>query len=275
MISQKTEYGRLERVVVCPPTYMEIREIINTTQRVYEDDNIDVDRALAQHDNFVKTLKQNGVDVISLQPYKAFNEQVFTRDIGFTIDDTIFIAKMGRDIREEEVEILKAYLDKEEISYEMLTTPSIEGGDVIVSPEYVFVGVSTRTTLEAINSLQSKLPQKKVIPLPIRNDILHLDCTFNLISENEALIYSPGFTKEDVQWLRERFELIEVSEKEQFTLGTNVLSIGNKNIISLTENSEVNEELTKRGYQIIDVPFSEIIKSGGSFRCCSMPIERE
>ncbi|MFC4401509.1 dimethylarginine dimethylaminohydrolase family protein [Gracilibacillus xinjiangensis] len=275
MIKQETEYGRLERVILCPPKYMEIKEIINTTQRVYEDDNIDVDRAMKQHEGFVQVLKQNDVEVILLDPKEEFNEQVFTRDIGFTIDDTIFLARMDKDIRKPEVDILKAYLEEKEIKYQTLPTSSIEGGDVIVSPEYVFVGVSTRTTREAIDSLQKHLPDKEVIPLPIREDILHLDCAFNIISEKEGIIYPPVFQPEDVQWLKERFDLIEVSEKEQFTLGTNVLSIGDKRIISLTENDEVNNELRKRGYQVIGVPFTEIIKSGGSFRCCTMPIERK
>lgn len=75
--------------------------------------------------------------------------------------------------------------------------------------------------------------------------------------------------------LRDRYDLIHVNAKEQETLGTNVLSIGNKKVISLPVNEGVNKELQKRGYDVIEVDFSEIIKSGGSFRCCSMPLLRE
>ena len=71
-----------------------------------------------------------------------------------------------------------------------------------------------------------------------------------------------------------KYDLIEVTKEEQFTMGTNVLSIGNQRVISLPMNTEVNEELRKRGYKVIEVDISEIIKSGGSFRCCTMPLER-
>ena len=40
-------------------------------------------------------------------------------------------------------------------------------------------------------------------------------------------------------------------------------------------NKKVNEELRKRGFEIIEVDITEIIKSGGSFRCCTLPIHRE
>ena len=78
-----------------------------------------------------------------------------------------------------------------------------------------------------------------------------------------------------MNYLRSRYEVIEVSEEEQFTLGTNVLSIGYNKIISLPVNKKVNEELRKRGFEIIEVDITEIIKSGGSFRCCTLPIHRE
>ena len=69
--------------------------------------------------------------------------------------------------------------------------------------------------------------------------------------------------------------MIEVTDEEAFTLGTNVLSIGDKKIISLPVNKKVNEELEKRGFEVIEVDLTEIIKSGGSFRCCTLPIERK
>jgi N-dimethylarginine dimethylaminohydrolase len=75
--------------------------------------------------------------------------------------------------------------------------------------------------------------------------------------------------------LAKHYDLIHVEEDEQFTLGVNVLSIGNGKVISLPINKNTNKELKKRGYEIIEVDITEIIKSGGSFRCCSMPIVRK
>ncbi len=110
--------------------------------------------------------------------------------------------------------------------------------------------------------------------MKLHEKFLHLDCVFNIISESEALIYPQAIEPDAADMLAKRYDLIEVPEDEQFTLGTNVLSIGKKTIISLPGNRHVNQQLSKRGYHIIEIDLSEIIKSGGSFRCCTMPLIR-
>ncbi|WP_163539545.1 arginine deiminase family protein [Gracilibacillus sp. YIM 98692] len=274
MIKQNKEFGRLNQVVVCPPTYMKIDQVINETQKYYEDDNINVAKAMEQHKVFVEELRNQGAEVIELAAEPSLNEQVFTRDIGFVIGENLYTAKMGRKIREPEIEALVTFLKSYSLTYESLYTHSIEGGDVIVAGDTVWIGISERTTYEAVDSFQAFVKNKRLVPIPIRKDILHLDCCFNLVSEKEGLIYSPAFEEKELQKLRERYDLIEVSDDEQFTLGTNVLSLGDQRIISLPENKQVNQALRDRGYYVIEVPFSEIIKSGGSFRCCTMPLER-
>ncbi len=158
---------------------------------------------------------------------------------------------------------------------EPLPLAPIEGGDVLINENQVWVGNSYRTSKEAINQLRKFLPDMEIITLPFNGDYLHLDCVFNILSSYEGLIYPPAFSKEEVLHLKKHFDLIEVLDEEQFTLGTNVLSLGNKKVLSLPINRQVNNQLHKRGYQVIEVDITEIIKSGGSFRCVSMPLYRE
>jgi N-dimethylarginine dimethylaminohydrolase len=136
--------------------------------------------------------------------------------------------------------------------------------------------LSDRTNAEAIEHLQNLLKKQfDIIPIDFQSKYLHLDCVFNIVSPELAIIYPGALKPEQIELFKSRYELIEVSEEEQFTLGTNVLSIGYNKIISLPINKKVNEELRKRGFEIIEVDITEIIKSGGSFRCCTLPIHRE
>jgi len=269
-----SEYDVLKRVILCQPQYMTIREVINETQEHFKNEGIHIERALEQHSNFVKTLKQNGIDVILLPYHKKFPEQVFTRDIGFTLGQTIFVAKMATEVRSGEEDILKQWLEDEEISYYNLAEELIEGGDVVIDRETIYVGLSNRTNQKAAEQLQSLLNQFNVIPIPFKEKYLHLDCVFNVVSPKVALIYPNALTTKDIELFASRYELIEVSEEEQFQLGTNVLSIGNKRVLSLPVNEKVNKQLHDRGFQVIEVDITEIIKSGGSFRCCTLPILR-
>ncbi|WP_400246628.1 dimethylarginine dimethylaminohydrolase family protein [Niallia sp. JL1B1071] len=269
------EYDPLKAVVLVSPEYMAIKVPINDIQKKHAKNNIDRQLAEQQHQLFVEKLQEHGVQAILLTPEEKYHEQVFTRDIGFTLGNQIFVAEMARDVRRGEEKILIDYLKEQEITYTDIKGNMIEGGDVIIDGNTIYVGISQRTNEFAIRHLQTLLPSYDVVAVPFTDTYLHLDCVFNVLSPTEGLIFPGEFHKEKERMLRERYDLIHVSVKEQETLGTNVLSIGNKKVFSLPMNEGVNKELQKRGYEVIEVDFSEIIKSGGSFRCCSMPLLRE
>lgn len=274
-ISCTSEYDVLTRVIVCEPKFMRISEVINETQRHYADSNIDRMLASAQHKEFVNALRTHHVEVITLPPLPQFPEQVFTRDIGFTLGSNLFVSSMGSEIRQGEEKLLKENLRKRNIVMQHLAQEKIEGGDVLIDRNTIFVGMSSRTAQHSIEYLRERLPEYQVVTIPFNPKYLHLDCVFNILSPTQALIFPGALREKELELLAKRFDLIEVSKEEQFTLGTNVLSIGRKKVFSLPINQNVNQALRRNGYEVIEVDLSEIIKSGGSFRCCTLPILRE
>ncbi|MCY7501276.1 dimethylarginine dimethylaminohydrolase family protein [Bacillus pumilus] len=269
-----SEYDDLQEVLLCSPIYMEIKQIINETQKHFARENISQMKAITQHKQLIQTLKNHQVRPIMLPANDRFPEQVFTRDIGFTIGHTLFVSSMAAPVRQGEEQLLKEWAQGNGLKTVTLTNGTIEGGDVLVDQRRVFVGTSKRTNPAAIHELKKELPDHDIIPIHLPAHILHLDCVMNILSHDEILIYPEAFKKEDLHLLNMHYHLIEISEQEQFTLGPNVLSIGQKKVISLPINQETNAALTAHGYTVIEVDFSEIIKSGGSFRCCTLPIRR-
>ncbi|WP_258535696.1 dimethylarginine dimethylaminohydrolase family protein [Bacillus sp. 03113] len=253
---------------------MKIKQAINETQKQYLSENINQEIALKQHEQFVKVLQDNGVVVHMLPPDERYNEQVFTRDIGFCLGETLFIGNMESAIRKGEESVLKNWLNHHRFTYREITSGPIEGGDVIISENKVWVGLSGRTSQEAIDELIKTLPSFEVIPLSLNKEILHLDCVFNVISPNTAIIYTNAFSEDSLTLIRNHYNLIEVDKEEQFSMGPNILSLEPGKMLSLPQNVRMNTQLRKAGFHVIEVDFSEIIKSGGSFRCCSLPILR-
>ncbi|MEC3653913.1 dimethylarginine dimethylaminohydrolase family protein [Bacillus siamensis] len=270
----RSEYDALKTVILCRPEHMAIKDIINGTQKHFKQENIDIPAALKQHDAFIDILKSHQIEVVLLPADPGLPEQVFTRDIGFVLGETAFISSMAASVRQGEEKVFQNLLDEENIPYTRLRKANIEGGDVMIADGTVYAGLSERTDKTAVRELQEALPEMTVVPIPLKEDFLHLDCVINMISETEALYCKNGLGQKEIDLLAERFELIEVPEEEQFTLGPNILSIGNQTIISLPQHRHTNRELRKRGYNVIETEFSEIIKSGGSFRCCTLPLVR-
>lgn len=268
------EYDSLNYVIAAPPDYMKITSIINETQSHYAKTNIDIETAIREHKNFINVLKNNGAELTYLSTSPDLNEQVFTRDIGFAIQDKFFLSNMNHPIRKRETELLNDCLNENRLAFIPFEDSNIEGGDVIVDNDLVWVGISERTEESSLELLKSHLPHHEVTPIHLSLDILHLDCVFNILEGRNALIYPDGMDQTSFDILRRHYHLIEITEEEKFQMGPNVLSIGDKKVISMPENRRINEKLRTLGYEVIEVSFSEIIKSGGSFRCCSLPLNR-
>ena len=168
-----TEYNVLKKVILCQPQYMNIRDVINETQKHFKNEGIHIEKALEQHDEFVNTLRGQGIEVILLPYHKKYPEQVFTRDIGFTLGETIFVADMASDVRNGEENVLKQWLEDEEISYYNIIGHQIEGGDVIIDRDTIYIGLSDRTNAEAIEHLQNLLKKQfDIIPIDFQSKYL-------------------------------------------------------------------------------------------------------
>jgi N-dimethylarginine dimethylaminohydrolase len=260
--SSYDEYGTLKKVIMCEPLFL--------TEK-----NIDVEKAVHQHREFTDALKDLGVEVILLPPDPHHTERVFTRDIGFVVGTTLYITEMTKMGRFHEESFFKNWLNHNGILYTNLSQDQIEAGDVIIDQDMVCIGLSDRTTKQSFRHMVHLLPSHNVMAVPFTDKYLHLDCVFNIISPHEAIIYAGEINKKEEEFLSSKYELIHVTKEEQERLGTNVFSIGQKTIFSIPENKSVNRQLRERGYEVIEVEYSEMIKAGGSFRCSTLPLVRE
>ncbi|MDH5164437.1 dimethylarginine dimethylaminohydrolase family protein [Heyndrickxia oleronia] len=263
------EYGLLKKVIMCEPTFLSV------PKRKKSIEQINVEKAVRQHKEFMKALNYYGVKVHLLNADPHHPEQVFTRDIGFVVGNTFFITEMKKETRQKEESFLKNWLKEMNIPYSDLSQDKIEGGDVIIDSRFVYIGISERTTRQSMRHLKHLLPNFKIMSVPFRDKFLHLDCIFNIIAPNEAIIYQGEMTEDKEEFFSSKYNLIKVVREEQNRLGTNVFSIGSKIVFSIPENKNLNRQLRDRGYEVIELDFSEMINAGGSFRCCTLPLERE
>src|SRR5690606_33970620 len=114
---------------------------------------------------------------------------------------------------------------------------------VIVDNKTIFVGLSLRTNIGAIKDLQLALRGFEIITLSFHERYLHLDCVFNIISNDTAIYFEEAFDSKEIEKLKSKYTLISVSNNEQLNLATNVISVGNRTVISLPENKHLNQEI--------------------------------
>ncbi len=217
---------------------------------------------------------------------KFVYDQLTPRDIAVTIGHQIVLCNMIKKSRRYEVAgIFPHLLSLEGEEPNILIPPRhdmlLEGGDILIDKGYLFVGLSQRTNQAGFDYLEETFGhQFELVPMHCKSleegeNVLHLDCTFNPVGEQHALIYPPGL-RHIPEVIRERYEWIEVTAAEQAALATNVLSVDEHTVISRTHPAcrRVNNLLRSIGLRVIEVPFDGAPSTGGSFRCCSLPLVR-
>lgn len=234
-------------------------------------------------DTFEHALTQAGVQVLRPKNLKDV-EQIFTRDIGFAIDDKFVVANMREPVRQKEYPGI-AHITSQISTHDVIRLPEgalVEGGDVIVHNNHVFVGISKRTNWAGYQFLKEQFPNKEVHALPLEvtdspeTNILHLDCAFQPIGDSFAIIYEAGF-KSKPEILYQLFspeQLIQVSLEEKQRMFPNIFSVAPDKVLVEEGFLRLKEELNARGIETIDVRFKETSKLSGLLRCSTLPLRR-
>ena len=240
-------------------------------------------------------LKKYDVEIYRPSNIKGLN-QIFARDIGFVIQNKLIIPNIIED-RKAEIAAINHIINSIDPSQiiNMPNEANVEGGDVTIYNEFVFVGVSSeadfnsyqvaRTNYKGFNFLKDKFKSLKLIPLELRKsdidpleNVLHLDCCFQPIGKKQAIIYPGGFkNKEDVSFLINLFgkeNVLLITSEEMKTMYSNIFSINEKVIITDKRFIRLNNWLIKNGFSVEAIDYDQISKMGGLFRCSTMPLER-
>lgn len=246
-------------------------------------------------EDFAAILERNGVEVFRPKVIDGCN-QIFSRDIGFVIDDCFIKANILPD-REREIEAIAHVL--EQIDPQKILTPPqevhIEGGDVMPHHDYIFMGVylgedypqkiTARTNAAAVQWLQSTFKNKTVKAFELRKsntdpftNALHLDCCFQPVGDRYAIIHEDGFLhQEDVDFITALFgkeNLFRISAQEMYDMTSNIFSISPKVVVSDLHFERLNQWLKEREVKVETLSFREIAKQEGLLRCTTLPLTR-
>ena len=251
---------------------------------------------VAEMDAFAAVLQKYGVQVYRPEIIRDCN-QIFTRDIGFVIDDVFIKANILPD-RQAEFQAIE-YIVKQMNPDKVVAPPEevhIEGGDVMPWNEHIFIGtykgddykeqVTARTNMAGVAFIQKLFPHKKVKEFDLvkskkeaRDNALHLDCCFQPVGKDKAIIYKGGFRSEaDYQYLVDIFgaeNLFHIEREEMYEMNSNVFSISPEVVVSEKHFTRLNAWLRAQGFTVEEIPYSEISKQEGLLRCSTLPLLRD
>ena len=251
---------------------------------------------VAEMDAFNTVFQKYDVTVFRPQLIENYN-QIFTRDIGFVIEDTFIKSNILPD-RERELEAIQYVIDQ--INPAKVVRPPeevhIEGGDVEVWNDYIFIGtykgsdykdyITARTNWQGVEYIKNLFPNKIVKDFDLvkskieaRDNALHLDCCFQPVGKNKGIIYKSGFREEaDYMFLVNLFgkeNLFHITRDEMYNMNSNVFSISESVVVSEQNFTRLNSWLRQNGFTVEEIPYAEIAKQEGLLRCSTLPLIRD
>lgn len=254
-----------------------------------------------ERENLKNVLEKYGVQVLRprlLTHYeKEFNKEwgssnFFARDPFFTVGSSVIEGSLRFIHRRNEIFPIRNILIEEtydsnahyvsvpqaDISQgiDSEAGPFLEGGDILVLGKTVFVGNSgLASNHNGYRWLKSYLAHEdyQVIEVPLKKDVLHLDCALSLVREGLMIVCEEampnGIPKPLKSWDR-----ISVPHQDLAHLAINGLPVNEEVYITDPKFEYIIGELQKRNIHVELIDFQISRSLGGSFRCSTQPLNR-
>ncbi|NIV44347.1 N(G),N(G)-dimethylarginine dimethylaminohydrolase [Candidatus Bathyarchaeota archaeon] len=227
-------------------------------------ERIDVARARRQHTEYCGALQELGLKLIWIKGDNALADSCFVEDTAVVLGERAVICNLSLKSRAREVvEVARVLKDLKETYY--IKPPAIiDGGDVLRVKDKVFIGLSARTSLQAVEQLRRILEDTnlEIVPVKIRN-VLHLKSACTHLGENHVILSRGHF---DTEILGDCTKIF-VPRGEEYA--ADCLAI-NGTILMAKGYPRTRKLIKQEGFSVRELEISEFRKGDGALTCLSI-----
>jgi len=257
--------------LMCPPAHFAVTYAINPWMR--PDEPADAEVAMRQWERLRQTYLGLGHEVRIIEPVPGLPDMVFAANGGTVVNGIVLGARFRYPERAAEA---WAYLDWFRAGgWPDVRVPARynEGeGDILVAGRTLLAGYGFRTEQDAVAELSSVFGMP-VVSLRLADPrFYHLDTALCVLDPTTAMYYPAAFDDAGRAALGSVFsELIEAKDEDAEVLGLNAVSDG-YHVVLAAQATGLARQLSARGFAPVPVDMSELLKAGGSAKCCTLEL---
>lgn len=259
------------RYLMCPPAHFAVDYAINPWMDVTRG----ADRALAmrQWETLYRTYLDLGHEVQLIDPEPGLPDMVFAANGGLVIESQALGARFTHAERRAEGPAYLRWLAAAGLKAVTEPVHVNEGeGDFLVVGDLVLAGTGFRTDPGAHAEVQELFGIPVVSLHLVDPRFYHLDTALAVLGEHDIAYYPEAFSPGSRSVLQRLFpDAILAGEDDATVLGLNAVSDG-RNVVLPAAAAGLAAQLRDRGYAPVGVDLSELLKAGGSVKCCTMEI---
>lgn len=270
-----TRRARARRYLMCRPTHFEVGYAINPWMDPVGG-RADAVRAVQQWETLRRTYLELGHEVELIEPAPGLPDMVFAANGALVVGPRALGASFAHPERQAEAPAYRTRLEAtSEITRVVLPEHVNEGeGDFLVVGDVVLAGTGFRTDPAAHAEVEAALGLPVVSLSLVDPRYYHLDTAIGVL-DDQTIAYFPGaFDEQGRQTLETLFpESVIATEEDAVTLGLNFVSDG-RNVVLPAAATALAARLAELGYEPHPVDLAELLKAGGSVKCCTMELHR-
>jgi N-dimethylarginine dimethylaminohydrolase len=262
---------------MCPPTYFDVSYAINP----WMNPTVAVDRVRAgeQWSRLVAAYRAAGHRVDLLDPVPGLPDMVFAANGATVVDGAVLPARFAHPERAAEAAAHAAWHARNGILYGARTTAvpvavNEAEGDFAVLSSTVLAGHGFRTTLAAHRELAG-LTGREVVSLELVDPrFYHLDVALAVLDADRDQIayYPPAFSPAAQAVLADRFpDAVLADDADAYAFGLNAVGDG-RHVFLPPGAVHLCAALAARGYLPVEIDLGELLRGGGSVKCCTQEI---
>jgi N-dimethylarginine dimethylaminohydrolase len=268
---QTTErQATVRHYVMTPPRFFSVDYVINPWMDATTP--VDARVALAQWRQLRDVYVELGHSVDLVDPVPGLPDMVYAANGGLIIDGTAAVARFKYAERKPESVAYSAWLESQ--GYQPRQTRHVnEGqGDLLPVGKDILAGYGFRTDLRAHGEIAG-IFDRRVISLELVDPrFYHLDTALTVLDDTTIAYYPPAFSYVSRAHLETLFpKAIVVDTADAYAFGLNAVSDG-RHVIHPAAAVGFARQLAEAGFEPIGVEMPELLKGGGSVKCCTLEV---
>lgn len=270
-VTASTRVATRRRLLMCRPRHYDVTYSINPWMN--PEKSTDTGLAVLQWERLRDLYLELGHLVEEIDPIDGLPDMVFAANGATVVDGKVYGARFRHAQRTAEG---PAYLKWfESRGYRELLWPEYinEGeGDILTVGRRLLAGTGFRT------DPRSHAEAQEFFGLPVTGltlvdpEFYHLDTALAVLSDDEVMYYPAAFSEGSRAVLRTLFpDAILATAEDAAVFGLNAFSDG-RHVLLPEAATGLKAQLSARGFEPIGVDLSELLKAGGSVKCCTLEL---
>jgi N-dimethylarginine dimethylaminohydrolase len=258
--------------LMCRPTYFTVEYRINPWMNPAVP--TDTAAAVAEWERLLAVYRGLGHRVELIDPVPGLPDMVYAANGATVLDDRVLVANFRHAERSGEATAYKEWFQQQPDGYEVIAASyTNEGeGDYLVAGPLVLAGTGFRTEPSAHAEAQDVLGATVVTLTLIDPRYYHLDTALAVLDDETVMYYPGAFSPGSLKTLRALYpDAILADAHEASVFGLNAVSDG-RHVVLPAAAATLAAKLSARGFTPIGVDLPELLKGGGSVKCCTLEL---